>query len=540
MKSRTGRLLLLAFLLAIPTLFFVLQWSGLTVVRGKSSALPLAVPLSPALRQVETLALADAQVLGFTAGKRAEVMTVERLEGRFLPADAVCSDGDCYQVQIYLFDENGTVTALVDLAQQAVTKVHYLPGMQPGLNDRLKNVAVDLIHESTAVADALGFQPPRPAIGAMDASLAVSDCGEPHLCVAATFITEDERILWVFVDLTTESIAGLRWGEPVPGVLGGEVGPPDTTAGCTNAGNVTQDGWSVDYEVTPSDGFLVHGVTYNGSPVLTSAKLVEWHADYGGFGFRDATGCTGAGGFPIFPYGPPQVVQLANGFEVIQDFRMSNWGQPCNYRYEQHYKFYDDGSFRIVAGAYGKGCYGATPANYLPLLRIDLAPGGDLNNNLAAWDGANWVQQATEFWEQQSTVVNGDLQRWWITGPAGSGYRITPGQGQFGDGGRGDDAYFYATAHNAAQGDTDLGGSIGDCCAGTYQQGPHNYVNGESLVDANLVLWYVPQLFTDLTVDDYYCWTVNVNETYPCFGGPLFTPTFALDFDTFMPLIPGE
>jgi hypothetical protein len=232
------------------------------------------------------------------------------------------------------------------------------------------------------------------------------------------------------------------------------------------------------------------------------------------------------------------VNQLANGFEVVQDFRMSSWGQPCNYRYEQRYKFYTDGSFRIVAGAYGKGCYGDTAANYLPVMRIDVAAQQDDGNNLAVWDGANWVPQTTEFWEAQSAVVNGELQRWWVTGPAGAGYRIAPGQGQFADGGRGDDAYFYATQHKAAEGDLDMGSSIGSCCTNTYEQGPHNYVNGESLVDTNLVLWYVPQLFTDLSAPDYYCWTVNVNETYPCFGGPQFTPTYALDEDMFLPLAP--
>ena len=99
-------------------------------------------------------------------------------------------------------------------------------------------------------------------------------------------------------------------------------------------------------------------------PVATRLKLAEWHARYpGNWGYRDYTGCGGGGGgFAIYPYGNTQIRTLydhnnvAIGFEVVQDFRMSNWGADCNYRYEQHFEFYMDGRYRVKVAAYGRGC----------------------------------------------------------------------------------------------------------------------------------------------------------------------------------------
>ncbi len=98
--------------------------------------------------------------------------------------------------------------------------------------------------------------------------------------------------------------------------------------------------------------------------------------------------------------------------------------------------------------------------------------------------------------------------------------------GQFGDGGRGDEPFLFITRHRASEGDTDLG-VIGDCCADNHNQGPDIYLTGESIADENIVLWYVPQLLTDVTPGDYYCWTISgepTPETYPCWAGPMFYP----------------
>jgi hypothetical protein len=123
-----------------------------------------------------------------------------------------------------------------------------------------------------------------------------------------------------------------------------------------------------------------------------------------------------------------------------------------------------------------------------------------------------------------------------VTDQQGGGYYLEPGQGQFGDDGRGDNPFVYAVLHHANEGDADLG-VFGDCCLDDHQQGPDLFVNGEAIVNANIVLWYVPQMQTDAFADDgdgYYCWTIQGEpnpETYPCFAGPMFIPMGTLPPD---------
>ena len=279
----------------------------------------------------------------------------------------------------------------------------------------------------------------------------------------------------------------------------------------------------------------MYNVAYNGVAVATSIKLAEWHADYGSSGYVDATGCSPSGGFPIYPYGDTVQSTLFDdqnnpiGFELIQDFRMNNWGNSCNYRYEQHMQFFADGRFRVVAGAYGKGC--GTNAMYRPIERIDIAVNGDANDNFDYYDGAQWVQVTTETYRVPYTetghgphFTDANGYAWKIYDADGSGYYLEMDTGQFG--GRGDNPFIYITQHHPSQGDSDMG-AIGTCCNDNHQQGPHNFLNDESVANQNLVIWYVPQALTDATAPDYYCWTLQGEPnpvTYPCFMGPMFHP----------------
>jgi hypothetical protein len=215
-------------------------------------------------------------------------------------------------------------------------------------------------------------------------------------------------------------------------------------------------------------------------PVLSSAKIVEWHVDYGSTGFVDEAGC----GSYISPYGDTLVNDLTSGpnvigFELVQDFRMFSWGSICNYRYEQHDQFYDDGRFRIVGKAFGQGC--STSGIYRPVMRLDLGLAGPAGDSFDVWNGAGWQAQSVEDWWSQA-----------------------------------------ATQHHAAEGDTDLG-SIGFCCNGNEQQGPEHYLDGEAIAGQDIVLWYVAQMQTELDTGKNYCWT-ELPETYPCSAGPMFVP----------------
>ncbi|MCA9933639.1 MAG: PKD domain-containing protein [Ardenticatenaceae bacterium] len=499
-------------------------------VRGKSGALPLANDPSPEQLLAQDLALSDARVQSYTVGSRSEVFGVRSVGAQYAESSAACETAVCYQVELYNFDENAAVIAIVDTDAAEVLDVYYMPNTHPGINRRLADLATRIAINHPDVIEALGFRPTEVSMAPVDGGLVDSAC-LTHLCVAPTFEV-GERNLWAIVDLTDEKLLHVAWTELQPNLPNGSV---HYTApyGCTTPGTVTRDGWDLAYEVTPTDGLRVYNASFNGVPALTSVKLVEWHAAYAdnSWGFEDYTGCGGGGGgFPISPYGETQIIDIQDGFdvigfEVVQDFRMSNWGNNCNYRYEQHIQFYDDGRFRVVAGAFGRDC-GGGGATYRPVVRIDVAVNGDDNDTLASWDGSNWVAESTEFWANQPHTFT--VAPWRITDQTGEGYYIEPGVGQYDDGGLGDNAYFYAVAHHANEGDTDMP-IIGDCCAtgGDYQQGPHLYLNDEPLTDTNIVLWYVSQSNATSVAGNEYCWTVTGEpnpETYPCFTGPMFVP----------------
>lgn len=553
---------ILASCLLLLLLSFALRPS--TSVRGKSAPLPLSTAISSAQQQAQTLALADVRVQKLTAGQRTEVFGVRRMGQQFTQASAACATAVCYQVEIYNFDENGTVTAVVDTDAGIVRDVLHQPNMQPGINQRLANRALELALNDPGVIAELGFHPAQADMAPVAAGLRGSTCDQGHLCAGPTFHVGN-RILWAIVDLTTETVAGLRWTT----VADDGISTPYEPEGfCPAPGSANRDGWTVNYETTGTDGLRVYDVTYQGRSVLTSATLPEWHVDYNGEylfpGFFDVTGCGGSGGgFPIPPFGETEVRDLLDdstivGFEVVQDFRMSQWGAACNYRYEQHYQFFSDGRFRVVVGAYGRGC-GDDPnlqqPVYRPVVRIDIAVNGDANDSFAVWDGQQWAFQPSETYRTPYSSpgfgpheLNANDAGWLIVDGGGTGYTIEPGLGQFDDDGREDNPFIYITLHKPEEGDTDLpifsppGPSY--CCNDDHLQGPDIYVNDEPIGSANLVLWYVPQSITDRldTAEDgdgRYCWTVSgepTPEAYPCFVGPMFTP-FELAEKMYVPLV---
>ncbi len=548
---RTLSILLLLMLLIIVMSSDLV--SPLKSVRGKMAGVPLATERTPAQTLAANLALRDERVLSYTAGDRTELFGVREVGQHYPASSAVCASAPCQQVEIYNFDENAAIIAIVNPNSGEVLDVFYQPEAHPGINQRLADLATRIALNHPTVIDALGFQPTAVSMAPVDGGLLDSAC-LTHLCVAPTFEVGD-RNLWVIIDLTEEKLLKVAWTDLQPNEPHGSV--PFSGNDCPTPGSYTQDGWEIHYEVTGTDGLRVYDVSYNGVSVLRSVKLAEWHAMYSStFGFEDYTGCGGGGGgFPIYPYGDTQIIFLqdeadaSTGFEVRQDFRMSNWGYNCNYRYEQRVQFFADGRFRIMAGAYGRDCGGGT-AMYRPLIRIDLALDGDDNDLLASWDGSQWVTQNSEFWELQGAPYTAEGYRWRIADQTGFGYYMAPNQGSGTVTDPGDNAYFYAVQHHPAEGDADLP-IIGDCCAtgGDYRQGPHLYLNGESIVDENLVLWYVPQMQASGAVGEAYCWTVSGEpnpESYPCFGGPTFHPINLGEaaplayFSTNSPAIVGE
>lgn len=508
---------------------------GVEGARGKSPALPLTDSLTPEDTLAQDLVLSDPRVQDMTVGKRSEVFGVGD-PGFHVPASsAECFEANCRLVMIYLWDEDTTISSIVNVDTRQVIEVLEMHGVHPGLNTKQMARAVEIIYNAPDVAETLGYLPIKEDIMPMDGNLLGTSCAHSHLCAAATFRVGD-RFMWAMADLTTGEFAGIGWS-PAPENDGSST--LYVPEGCPPSGSVDRDGWTLQHEVTGTDSMRVFNVAYNGVSVMTSAKVVEQHADYGSSGYQDSTGCGGpGGGFPIYPYGNTEILDLLDtnnnviGFEVVQDFRMGSWGNSCNYRYDQRMQFFTDGRFRVVSSAYGKGC--GTNAIYRPVVRIDMAVNGDANDNFAYYDGANWVDVTTETYRVPYTeaghgphAIDANGYSWKVYDTDGTGYYIEQDVGQFGDGGEGDNPFLYPVLHHPNEGDTDLGVFSSGCCNDNHMQGPHQYLNNESVANQNLVLWYVPQAVTDASAPDYYCWTLQGEPnpiTYPCFMGPMFHP----------------
>lgn len=546
---RLRRWLIVGLLLAPLTLWLLA--APVPTARGKQGAAPtgpqfgMGVPpgLTPDQQQAQDLALADPRVLAQTTGHKAEVFGVTTIGADYPAGSAACATADCRQVEIYLFDQDTAVVAIVDLNALVVRDVLVQPGVQPGVNQRVSNLAAEIARTSPEFIVEAGYEPARGVLTPMDGGGA--DCPSAHLCLAMV-LPQDNSLLWAVVDVTDEKLVTLVRTPQSPDEDGQEYAPGVAADHpCPAAGTADAYGWHINYETTGTDGFRVYDVTHWGVPVLKSAKLAEWHVDYGGGGgFEDTTGCGGmGGGFVIYPYGNTQVTPVTTtdgvpGFDLAQDFRMGNWGAGCNYRYKQHYQFFEDGRFRTMAEAYGKGC--SIFGLYRGLMRLDLAVAGDGGDSLQTWDGAEWVTQTVEVELPQLAPYTATGAKWRVADDGGWAYQIVPGQGQFADGGRGDNAYLTAVVHHNNEGDTDLG-IIGDCC-NDNDQGPSGYVGAESLVSQNLVLWYRPQQQTVVSGTESYCWTITGEpnpETYPCAAGPMFVPEFAARFVSDAPVVLG-
>ncbi|MCA9951691.1 MAG: hypothetical protein KDE48_18700 [Anaerolineales bacterium] len=541
LRTRFNFTLIITFL-ALMILVLIIQMSAGTAAAGDEGIRPLIQteqPMSDAQRQAQDLALLDARVEEYTAGDRAEVFSVFPVSVKAFPAEfPQCADGSCYQVDIYNFDQNAAVIAMVHAKSGTVIDVFNIEGAHPQVNKRLYSLAQQIIHEDADVEAALGFQPELEQIRLMESNRLDTTCDGRNLCATAVFFV-DNGTVWVMVNFNTEEIEKIWWTdrnlEPDYNDYSNHREPED----CGTTDSVNKDGWTLDYLTTPNDALNVTNVKFGGKDVVTSMKLLEWHAHYpGNWGYVDYTGCGGgSGGFPIYPYGDTQVNDMYDdttyiGFEVVQDFRMSNWGNSCNYRYEQHFQFFTDGRWRVATAAFGQGCGNDTTqeATYRPVIRIDIAADGAADDSIAVWNGTSWDDQTTEAWWLQSGPYTTEGYRYRVLDQGGDGYYVEPGQGQFGDGGTGDNAYLYATLYKTSEGAIDMS-SIGNCCTGNYQQGPEGYINSENISSKDIVLWYVPQSETITTwqvnqgqADAQYCWTDNTNNTWPCVSGPMFVP----------------
>lgn len=474
-----------------------------------------------------------------------EVMQILPLRDSDLAQVPACLDRSCFQVMLYNYATNTTFIGIAHVNGQKILRWGQYKDSQPDIPPSLKTLALHIATETPQVAAALGFKPDPSAALMPDTKTALNRtrCERSKtLCVAPTFIKED-KALWAIVNLTDLRVVGLRWTNV------GRVPQPPTERRlqneyinenyCKKTNRVTQDGWSFNYILTSSDGLRISEVTYNGKPVIESAKLVDWHVSYSntdGFGYSDAVGCPFFSSAAVVAVEPPRLGKIEEngkleGFTLEQNFYSEGWPSPCNYNYQQRFEFYADGRFRMAAASLGRGC--GNNGTYRPVSRIVFSGN---QNQFSEWDGKVWKVWTKEQWQlqQATTTYTSEGYQYKIDLGNGEAYAVLANAGQLGDGGRGDQAYTFITLNKPQQdeGESDLI-TIGPCCNTDYQQGPEKFMipEAENIAKSSFVFWYVPQLKNDDREGQQYCWAdtrlkegIYKTEAYPCFSGPIFVP----------------
>lgn len=493
----------------------------------------------------QNLAIKDERFLRETRDKQTnepllnEIFGVYPLrESDFIQQTAVCKQSKCFRVEMYNFATNLTTNAVIDTNANKVLVVTRIPNSQPDIPKHLTELATHIATNANEVKTALGGTAENPLMANTKTSLNRTKCERSqHLCVAPTFVS-GEKALWAIVDLTDLNLVGIRWTQV--GSTGKAVTEKSlqnavlTKKYCEQNTPLEKNGWKLNFMLTNSDGLKVSDVSFNGKPILTSAKLVDWHVNYSnseGFGYSDAVGCPYFSQAAVVAAVEPKISDIKDGFSLTQKYYSDGYPTPCNYSYEQRFDFYNDGRFRVVAASLGRGC--GNDGTYRPVTRIAFA---DAQNNFAEWSGNDWKVWQTEAWQMQKseTVYTKENFQYKIANSSNQGFYVEANRGQFGDGGRGDNAFLYVT-HNAPErdeGESDLV-TIASCCNTDYRQGPEKFIepDAETIQNSPLVVWYVPQLKNDDTKGKEYCWAESVVENgvykvkeYPCYSGAMFVP----------------
>lgn len=461
---------------------------------------------------------------------------VEVLQSYALPAGqatgqfADCSQQRCHRLDLYNFTRNSAVVAIINLEKQKLLALQDSPS-QPDISAKLTKLATDIANNNALVKKTLD-KTGQPLMASTKTSLEKTVCEKSqHLCVAPTYVEADkQRALWVIVDLTDLKIVGTAWtkwdDKPEP-VTERQLTSKVVTELCGQVKQAKRGDWAFDYTLTGSDGVEVRNLTYKNRPVIASAKNVDWHVSYSsrdGFGYSDAIGCPE---FSTAAVVPSQLPKLSNGPDgqvlFTADFKGEKWPDPCNYYYRQQFQMNTDGSVRVAVANIGRGC--GDDGTYRPVTRIALPSAAkDFKQAEAAAIGKEAWWQPTSCEAGQGCPA--------LSYNSGSAYDVIPGNGQFADGGRGDNPFLYLTAASGTklEGQEDLL-TIGPCCNVDYQQGPDKYVDGEVLAGKPAVLWYVAQIENNGEAGNEYCWATGRNNggsydisEYPCYSGPLIKP----------------
>ncbi|CAA6805270.1 MAG: Unknown protein [uncultured Sulfurovum sp.] len=478
----------------------------------------------------------------------------------------LCKKNTCYEAVKYNFVTNTTTRAIVHTDENKLLQLKRFKNMQPDISLRLRKIAQEIALNAPEIQKELGEAPSikEMSMANVRGSLNNSPCeNKMHLCVAPTFSYHDkEEALWAIVDLTDLKLSAAKWAD-----LGKTATPSCISERslqnreimekyCQNDTLHSEDDWKLSYRITASDGLEVIDASFKGHAVLKSAKIVDWHVAYEGkgevsssndvvlagrhvefvkgedkflFGYNDAMGCPMFSTSVVLPFNAPRVYPLVKegqkvGFYLVQDYRNPKWPMACNYRYENRFEFYDNGSFRVLGVNIGRGC--GEKAIYRPVMRIDMDLG---NETFYKYEGSwkKWLVEGQDL-QSEARLYAKDKYLYKVQNAKGEGYYIEPNRGQFKDDSRGDNAKVFVTRFKEGEGDLDLL-TLGSCCK-LDEDGVERYLEERENIDAkDLVIWYVPKIQNDSGIGHEYCWADTILENgrlvvkeYPCVVGPKF------------------
>jgi len=545
-------------------------------LKKAQTVLPLQdIELDSKAKKVQDFLLRNKEFLRDTVTRNGQflhndMMTIRPVIMSVLSARSqkICEKSTCYQAVKYNFVTNTTTRAIVNADALVLLELKRFKNMQPDISQRLRKIAQEIALNSPKIKQELGVAPSikEMSMANVRGSLNNSPCeNKEHLCVAPTFSYHNkEEALWAIVDLTDLKLAAAKWAG-----LGKTATPACISERslqnrvlmenyCQKNTKYSEDGWELSYRITGSDGLEVIDARFKGQAVLKSAKIVDWHVAYEGkgdvdntndvvlagrhvefvkdenkffFGYNDAMGCPMFSTSVVLPFNAPRIYPLEKegkkvGFYLVQDYRNPKWPMACNYRYENRFEFYTDGSFRVVGVNIGRGC--GEKAIYRPVMRIDLALE---NEEFYKYDGSwnKWLVEGEDL-QSEAKVYEQGKYLYKIQNAKGKGYYIEPNRGQFNDESRGDNAKIFVTRFKEAEGDLDLL-TLGSCCK-LDEDGVERYLEHKENIDAkDLVFWYVPKVQNDARAGHEYCWADTVLENghlvvkeFPCIVGPRFVP----------------
>jgi hypothetical protein len=519
------------------------------IEKTMQSALPVITleNISAEQKIAQTLAVNSNSFAPFLKTKEGKPMLNEVfnvfavMPGELDPKNMEACNGKCYRVELYNYALNSSMIVYVNTSTNKIIGTQSLALSAPDVPEHLKKIAVDIAIHSAKVKEELGAVPEikDAQMAYTKTALNRSKCERSlHLCVAPTFV-KDEKALWTIVDLTDLRLVGTRWtnvGNPGPVRVTERALQNETMSECycKKETKLQKNGWSLQYNITSSDGLRIADVQFRNKKILTSAKLVDWHVSYSnsdGFGYSDGIGCPTFSTSAVLAIDPPKVADIVEkgnviGFVLEQIYQSEGWPRACNYNYAQRYEFYNDGRFRVSTASLGRGC--GNDGTYRPVFRIAFAG----NNSFSEYSNNKWAAWASEKYTQQKESNTITPQGYAYKLEGATNYFVEPSHGQFADKGRGDHAWVYVSKYKFAEGEADLT-TIGPCCNTNYEQGPEKFIDKkpESITNAELVLWYVPQMKNDDTKGSEYCWAeaklekgVYKTISYPCFAGPMFVP----------------